>query len=169
MQANTHPTAPSGGAVLPSAAAPQLHLPSSASAGGIERQALRAALVRLLDAEERLPHDYLPALDVAPDPAALALKNRYRERRLGSAAMGTDLLDSGSSALAACSAPVVLPADRLATSVVFAAYADPSISRSAEAGGETAGGAMSAAVAQQREQHRWNLALQGAHAGEGNK
>jgi hypothetical protein len=141
------------------AAAAASSLPSSAPS---ERQALRAALLNLMETEESVPASWRPELNAAPTAQVLAHKGRYRERRLGGISDGGDILDaSASGAVGAAFPHIALPADRLATSVIFSGYADPSASGDASSNDA----AVSAALVQQREAHRAALILQGAHAG----
>jgi hypothetical protein len=72
------------------------------------------------------------------------------ERRTGSAAAHGDLLDVGVFAVDVGAAPVVVPADRLATRVLFPGYASKSISKDAK---------------RQREEHKATLILQGIYTG----
>lgn len=131
------------------------------SAAAVERQALRSALVQLMESEEALPDSYMPELNVVPDVSALRTKHRYRELRIGSIAAGTDVLDASASSVVAGAASVALPGDRLATSVTFSGFAD--VAGTGTEQPDT--GTIVHMAAQQRDQHRAALILQGAHTG----
>jgi hypothetical protein len=134
---------------------------SNADAASAERAALRSALVQLLASDERLPATLLPAFagpGALPDVSLLLADRvassggggggnarRFRERRLGLSAAPADVLDASLAGALAGAAPVVIPADRLATVCAF--------SGAAEGAGE--------AAKKQREMHRASLALVG--------
>jgi hypothetical protein len=163
---------------LPSSASLSSSLPSSYKQQE-ERQALRSVLVQLFETEESLPSDYLPELNIPPNTAILAFKSRYRERRLGSASAGVDILGSSVVMEHNLGSSTVLPADRLATTVTYSGFADPSIialisksnpnedmdTNGNNNGNNTANPTNTTTnmVLQQRENHVQNLILSGSH------
>jgi len=153
---------------------------SSSSNPQQERQALRSALVQLFETEEILPADYLPELNIPPNTAILAFKSRYRERRLGSLSYGNDIINSSVLHDHAGSSSYVLPNDRLATTVIYSGFADPSILSSLNKNNpndptntnennnpndisNNNGTTATNTVLQQREDHIQNLILTGSH------
>ena len=127
------------------------------------REALRSALVRLHEADEKNAGAALPELDFIPsahqghhqqqEAGSTGLQGTSTERRLGSVSCVGSILSSPSGV---GSVFVDLPGDRLAVSTGFSAFAGTG-------GGSSSGQGEKDAAA--RQAHKQNTILQGLYVG----
>lgn len=122
------------------------------------RDALRSALVRLQEADEKASVDVLQELSFSPLDATGSGAGAAGavERRVGGVAAFSDILGAGGVAVGIGMAPVDMPADRLALSAAFGSFAGV---------GGAGGGGNAGKDGAARQAHKANLMLQGLYMG----